>query len=89
MECSPPGSSVHGIIPARILEWVAISISGDLPDPGIEPTSPVAPALQGHSSSAEPLGKPSFPLAVGHAVTSPVVASPGMVTAWTSGTVGY
>ena len=27
MDCSPPGSSVHGIIPARILEWVAISSS--------------------------------------------------------------
>ena len=27
MECNPPGSSVHGIIPARILEWVAISSS--------------------------------------------------------------
>ena len=26
-DCSPPGSSVHGIIPARILEWVAISSS--------------------------------------------------------------
>ena len=25
MDCSPPGSSVHGIIPARILQWVAIS----------------------------------------------------------------
>ena len=25
MDCIPPGSSVHGIIPARILEWVAIS----------------------------------------------------------------
>ena len=25
MDCSPPGSSVHGIIQARILEWVAIS----------------------------------------------------------------
>ena len=24
MDCSPPGSSVHGIIPARILEWAAI-----------------------------------------------------------------
>ena len=24
-DCSPPGSSVHGISPARILEWVAIS----------------------------------------------------------------
>ena len=25
MDCSPPGSSVHGILQARILEWVAIS----------------------------------------------------------------
>ena len=28
MDCSPPGSSVHGILQARILEWVAISPSG-------------------------------------------------------------
>ena len=28
-----------------ILEWVAISFSRDLPDPGIEPRSPVSPAL--------------------------------------------
>ena len=27
MDCSPPGSSVHGILQARILEWVAISSS--------------------------------------------------------------
>ena len=27
MDCNPPGSSVHGISPARILEWVAISFS--------------------------------------------------------------
>ena len=27
MDCSPPGSSVHGISQARILEWVAISSS--------------------------------------------------------------
>ena len=27
--CSPPGSSVHGVFQARILEWVAISYSGD------------------------------------------------------------
>ena len=39
MDCSPPGSSVHGILQARILEWVAISFSRDLPDPGIEPAS--------------------------------------------------
>ena len=27
MDCSPPGSSVHGILQARTLEWVAISFS--------------------------------------------------------------
>ena len=27
MDCSPPGSSVHGIFPARVLEWVAIPSS--------------------------------------------------------------
>jgi len=27
MECSPPGSSVHGIFQARVLEWVAIAFS--------------------------------------------------------------
>ena len=39
MDCSLPGSSVHGILQARILEWVAIPYSGDLPNPGIEPAS--------------------------------------------------
>ena len=28
MDCSPPGSSVHGIFQARVLEWGAIAISG-------------------------------------------------------------
>lgn len=41
MDFSSPGSSVHGISQARILEWVAISFYGrHLPDPGIEPQSP-------------------------------------------------
>ena len=40
MGCSLPGSSVHGIFQARILEWVAIPSSGDLPDPEIKPGSP-------------------------------------------------
>ena len=30
VDCSPPGSSVRGILQARILEWVAISFSKDL-----------------------------------------------------------
>ena len=29
MDCRPPGSSVHGISQATILEWVAISFSAD------------------------------------------------------------
>ena len=46
MDCSPPGSSVHGISQARILEWVAISSSRDLPYPEIEPASLASAALQ-------------------------------------------
>ena len=34
MNCSPPGSSVHGILQARILEWVAISFSRGSSRPG-------------------------------------------------------
>ena len=55
MDCSPPGSSVHGISQVRILEWVAIPSPGDLPDPGIEPWFP---ALQADSLPSEPPGKP-------------------------------
>ena len=36
MDCSPPGSSVHGVLQARILEWLPGPPPGDLPDPGIE-----------------------------------------------------
>ena len=35
-----PGSPVHGLFQARILEWFAISFSRRSPDPGIEPGSP-------------------------------------------------
>ena len=37
MDCRLPGSSAHGILQARILEWVAISFSRVSSDPGIEP----------------------------------------------------
>ena len=40
MDCSRPGSSTHGIFQARILEWVAIPFSRDLPKPVTEPKSP-------------------------------------------------
>ena len=42
MDCSPPGSSVHAISQARILEWVASFLSRGSFDPGIKPTSPVS-----------------------------------------------
>ena len=32
---------VHGLLQARILEWVAFPFSGDLPNPGVKPRSPV------------------------------------------------
>ena len=38
--CRLPGSPVHGIFQAIVLEWVAFPSPGDLPDPGIEPGSP-------------------------------------------------
>ena len=42
MDCSPAGSSVRGILQARILEWVATSFSGDLPATGIELATPAS-----------------------------------------------
>ena len=44
MNYGPPGSSVHGILQARILEGLPFLSPGDLPDPGIEPRSPVLQA---------------------------------------------
>ena len=57
MGCDLPGSSVHGIVQGRILEWVVIPFSRDLPNPGIEPRSP---ALQTDSLPSEPPGDPSL-----------------------------
>ena len=51
MDCSLPGSSVHGILQARILQWVAIPSPKDLPNPGIQPGFP---ALQVDSLLFEP-----------------------------------
>ena len=55
IECSQPGSSVHGIRQTRILEWIAISFSGGLPNSGIDPGPP---ALQADSLPSEPPGTP-------------------------------
>ena len=55
MDCSLPGSSLHGIFQARILKWVAYSFSSGLPNPGIEPLSP---ALASRFFMTESPGKP-------------------------------
>ena len=54
MDCSPPDSSVHGILQAGMLEAITIPFSGDLPDPEIEPLSPVSFALAGGFFTTEP-----------------------------------
>ena len=54
MACSPPAYSVHGILQARILAWVAMPSSSDFPNPGIDPTSPT---MQVDSLLSEPPGK--------------------------------
>ena len=47
--------TVHGLLQARILEWVASPFSRGSSQPGIEPWSPI---LQAYSLPAEPQGKP-------------------------------
>ena len=54
--CDPKGYTVHEILQARILEWVAFPLSRDLPNPGIQSRSP---ALLADSLLAEPPGKPN------------------------------
>ena len=47
MDYSPPGSSVHGILQARILEWVAMPSSREFFLPRDGTVSPMSPALAG------------------------------------------
>ena len=54
MDCSPPGSSVHGILQPRILEWVAMPSSRGSSWPRDWTQSPAAPVLQVNSFTAEP-----------------------------------
>ena len=55
IDCNSPGSSAHGILQARILEWVQFSSPGDLPSLGIEPGSP---AFQANSLPSSHQGIP-------------------------------
>ena len=53
----PVDQIAHGILQARILEWVSFPSPEDLPNPGIEPRFP---ALQADSLPAQPQGKPKL-----------------------------
>ena len=58
MDCSPPGSSVHGILQQEYWGGSPCPPPGDLTDPGIKPASPASPASAGGFFTAEPPGKP-------------------------------
>ena len=61
MDWSLPGSSVHGILQARILEWMAmLSSRRALPDPGMEPASLRPPALAGGFFTTSATGEASL-----------------------------
>ena len=64
--CNPMNYIVHGILQARILDWVAFLFPGDLPNPGIEPRFP---ALQVDSLPAEPQGKVDNKCYIGNIVS--------------------
>ena len=57
VDCSLPGSSVHGIFQARYWSGLPFPSPGDLPNPGIEPGSP---ALQTDALPSEPPWKPNL-----------------------------
>ena len=63
MDYSPPGSSVHGILQARILEWVAMPSSRDFLNAGIEPASLTSPALVGGFSTTSATWEACYTLA--------------------------
>ena len=60
MDCSLPASSVHGILQSKIVEWVAMSSSRDLPDPGIKHEPLKSLHWQVSSVPLAPPGKPSL-----------------------------
>ena len=62
MDCSPQDSSAHGILQARILEWVAFPSPKEFPDSGTEPISPVSPVLVGRFLITEPPG--DYPVSI-------------------------
>ena len=71
MDCSPPGSTVHGILQARILERVAIIFSRGS-------SQPRSPALQVDSSPAEPQGEPKNTEVGSHSLLQGIFTTQGL-----------
>ena len=57
MGCSPPGSSVHGILQQECWSRLPCPPPGDLSDSGIKPACPAAPVLADGFFTTEPPGK--------------------------------
>ena len=76
VDCSPPGSSVHGILQARILEWVAVPslFRNQGSNPGIKPRSCT---LQADSLLSEPPGRPNSSLLHSCMMCTPPLPQPG------------
>ena len=66
MDCSPPGSSVYGISQAKIQEQAAIPSPGDLPNPGIKPTSPTLVGAYGTVVNNPPANEEMWVRSLGH-----------------------
>ena len=69
VDCSPPGSSIHGILQARILEWVAISFSRGSAPPR-DQTQRLNPPLLHWQVDSLPLSQPGSPVVEGGRVFS-------------------
>ena len=77
VDCSPPGSSVHGFSRQEYWSGLPFPSPGDLPDPGIEPRSP---ALQADSFPTELWEKPTndnLPYSTGNSTQYSVMAYMG------------
>ena len=81
MGCSPPGSSVHGTLQARKLEWVAMPSSRGLPNPGIERISLISPALTG-GLFMRLCENPHFPLFVSGCLMVSLSCHAGQAQRW-------
>ena len=80
MDCSSPGSSVHGILQARVLEWVATSFSRESSGPGIELASLLSPALAGRFFTTSPyLRSPLHSCTINISTADKTLNKPGSV----------